>query len=239
MIIREQKNKEHPFVQADKFFINDALLSYKAKGILLYLLSKPDDWVISIADIIKHSTDGITSVKSAIKELTLRGYLQRTRLKNKLGQFVGYDYTVYEKIPETFVLPVEKQNILIKKNHYNKIRCDTGETANNYEEYLQTKHWLLLRKEIYVKRNKQCEICHKRLKSYHVHHKYYTRIGFEADSDLMLLCKKCHENIHKEKKRIADNFVPITRPIKTNKIQEKIEYDKKDHWKRIPKDLSV
>ena len=239
MFIREQKNNEHPFVQVNMFFINDSLLSYKAKGVLLYLLSKPDDWVISIQDLMNHSTDGKTSIKSAIKELTLRGYIIRTRTKNKSNQFIGYDYAIYETIPEHHVLSTEKQNTLVKKNHYHKIRCDTGETANNYEEYLRTKHWLLLRETIYVKRNKQCEICHKKLKAYHVHHKYYTRIGFEPESDLVLLCKICHENIHKERKRVTDNFVQITHSKQTEETKvldkDKTEYDTKVHWKRIPK----
>lgn len=243
MYVREPKNEKHPFVQADKSFINDSLLSFKAKGVFLYLLSKPDDWVVSIADIMNHATDGKASVKSAIKELSLRGYLQRTRLKNNSGKFIGYDYIVHETIPTTYILPTQAQNALVKKNKYRNIRCDSGETAHSYEEYLQTKHWLLLREAIYVKRNKQCEICHKELKTYHVHHKYYTRIGFERESDLMLLCPKCHENIHKERKRVNSDFVPITHPKQTGETKtldkEKRDYDKKDHWKRIPKDLSV
>lgn len=34
------------FVTVNKDFIHDPNLSWKAKGILLYLLSRPDDWQI-------------------------------------------------------------------------------------------------------------------------------------------------------------------------------------------------
>ena len=42
-VIRVQK-RPSSFVMMDKSFLEDTRLSYKAKGILAYLLSKPDNW---------------------------------------------------------------------------------------------------------------------------------------------------------------------------------------------------
>ncbi|NKQ22767.1 helix-turn-helix domain-containing protein, partial [Brevibacillus laterosporus] len=71
--------RENPFVQIDKTPINDDRLSWKAKGLLVYLLSKPDDWTIMIIDLIKHAKDGRDSVYSGLKELEHAGYLSRVR----------------------------------------------------------------------------------------------------------------------------------------------------------------
>lgn len=69
-----------PFVAA---FIDTALrdprLSWKAKGIAAYLLSKPKGWRIWTADLIKRSTDGRDAVLTGLAELETCGYLHRSR----------------------------------------------------------------------------------------------------------------------------------------------------------------
>jgi|SRR5690606_6156707 len=76
--------------------IHDSRLSFKAKGILTYLLSRPDDWQVYEVEIIKHAKDGRDSVRSGIKELIDCGYIERTERRNEKGQFKGYEYEVYE-----------------------------------------------------------------------------------------------------------------------------------------------
>ena len=56
----------------------DGTLSFKARGILAYLLSLPDGADISPERIIKSGTDGERAVKSGIKELQDAGYLLHT-----------------------------------------------------------------------------------------------------------------------------------------------------------------
>lgn len=64
-------------------------ISYKAIGILAYMLSKPDNWVFYNEEIEKHASDGRHFVKAGIDELIARGYLNK-----KEGHKTGYD--VYE-----------------------------------------------------------------------------------------------------------------------------------------------
>ncbi|MCD8821218.1 conserved phage C-terminal domain-containing protein [Staphylococcus gallinarum] len=85
------------FVTVNKNFIHDNNLSFKAKGILLYLLSRPDDWQIYETEILKHTLDGKDSLKSGIKELEEVGYVVRTRKRNDKGHLTGYEYLVYEQ----------------------------------------------------------------------------------------------------------------------------------------------
>jgi len=101
-IIRVAK-KHNPFVQIDKTCLEDRRLSWKAKGLLAYLLSRPDNWNLQINHIVQQSTDGRDAVYSAINELRTYGYCYRSpeKVKNESGKFTGYEYTVYE-IPEPY-----------------------------------------------------------------------------------------------------------------------------------------
>lgn len=78
--------------------------------------------------------------------------------------------------------------------------ADTGETANTYEEYLQTKHWRTFRKRIADMRGWKCEHCGKKIEKsceYNVHHKTYKRVGREEPEDVLFLCRDCHVAEHK------------------------------------------
>lgn len=113
------RKRENPFVQIDKGMLSDEKISWKAKGILAYLLSKPDDWVTYAKDIEKRSTDGRDSVNSGIKELIAAGYLERKQLREK-GKFTGYEYSVYES--PLVVEPAEKDE------------TENGNTVNGFSE---------------------------------------------------------------------------------------------------------
>ena len=100
-IYRVEKNKDRPYVMLNKQFLNDERLTWKAKGILAYLLSLPDDWKIYEEEVGEHSRDGIDSLRTAIKELISSGYISRETLRNEKGQMQGYSYCVYEVPTET------------------------------------------------------------------------------------------------------------------------------------------
>lgn len=100
-IFRVQKNKDNPYVMLNKEFLNDTRLTAKAKGILAYLLSLPDDWKIYESEVATHFADGVKSINSGIKELIVYGYIIRNRLRDSKGKFIGYEYCVYEVSTET------------------------------------------------------------------------------------------------------------------------------------------
>lgn len=96
-IFRVQKNSDNPYVMLDKFSINDAELSWKAKGILAYLLSKPDDWSVYEKDIIAHARDSRDSVRSGLRELEAAGYIHRKQARSENGKFAEKRYEVFER----------------------------------------------------------------------------------------------------------------------------------------------
>ncbi|GMK49139.1 hypothetical protein PghCCS26_62690 [Paenibacillus glycanilyticus] len=95
-IIRTNK-RENPYVMIDKYGLNDDRLSWKAKGLLAYLLSKPDDWQIYERDLIKRSTDGRDAVRAGLRELETNGYLSRHQMRGENGSFGTMEYVVYER----------------------------------------------------------------------------------------------------------------------------------------------
>ena len=90
------KPKSNNFVIADKHWINDKRLSLKARGILIYLLSKPEGWHVQLNDIVNQSPDGIRSVRAGIKELTDLRYMigYTVRVGNRI---VKWDHAVMER----------------------------------------------------------------------------------------------------------------------------------------------
>jgi hypothetical protein len=104
------------------------------------------------------------------------------------------------------------------------IRCSTGEVVNSYKEYLNTKHWLDKRSQVFESNGYECSKC-KSKKQLHIHHKTYVRIGREKLKDLVVLCKSCHDREHyilDNKDYFYEKTKPRekTKPIKTPKQLE-------------------
>ena len=58
--------------------LEDANLSFKARGLLAYLLSKPDTWTANITELGHASVhDGEKSIRAALAELVEYGYFKR------------------------------------------------------------------------------------------------------------------------------------------------------------------
>ena len=93
---RTVKNRNNPYVMLNKIFIEDPRISYKAKGILARLLSKPDDWVIYETELTRAAADGRDSIRSGIKELIDAGYIRRNRQRDAKGRLRQMEYDVYE-----------------------------------------------------------------------------------------------------------------------------------------------
>lgn len=81
------------YTKVPNAIINRTDLSWKAKAILIYLLSKPPFWDVRMCDIDNHGTEGKDSVRKALKELEDAGYFERREVREK-GRIV-YVYRVF------------------------------------------------------------------------------------------------------------------------------------------------
>ncbi len=116
------KKRNNPFVVIDKTCLQDKSLSWKAKGLLSYLLSLPDEWQIYVQDLKNRSSDGRDSTRTALLELIEHNYVSRQPQRNINGTFAGYIYNVYELPQPTSDIPTSANPKLIN----NKVNEETS-----------------------------------------------------------------------------------------------------------------
>lgn len=90
------KSYKSNFTTVPNNIINDKSISLKAKGVYLFLISKPDNWHFSVDRISTQNSDGLASVKSALKELEDKRFLKRVQI-NKRGVFGENDYIIFDE----------------------------------------------------------------------------------------------------------------------------------------------
>lgn len=85
--------------------LKDKRLSLKAKGLLAYMLSLPDDWKFYETELIEHSTDKRDSVRTGLQELEKLGYLVRIQTRAERGKFGKKDWQVSDEPNLTTISP--------------------------------------------------------------------------------------------------------------------------------------
>ena len=93
-VFRVAKNRNYTIMS--NHHLKDKNLSFKAKGLLSYMLSLPDDWDYSLVGLCKASKDNKTAIQSTLKELKEYNYLEITRERTEKGQF-EWVYNIFEK----------------------------------------------------------------------------------------------------------------------------------------------
>lgn len=71
--------------------------------------------------------------------------------------------------------------------------------TKEYQDYLASEAWKLLRKRLFAVRWQACERC-QGTTWLEVHHRTYKRLGKERLEDLEILCRVCHLAHHAAKK---------------------------------------
>jgi hypothetical protein len=124
-----KKRKKNGFTQISNELLENERLSWRAKGLLTYMMSRPNNWKINKSDLYKRATEGRDSLKSAIDELKAQGYLHIYRTKNESGQFDGWVWE-YDDIP---FVPEALENRSTENQHKNgDIMSETRSTENPY-----------------------------------------------------------------------------------------------------------
>lgn len=126
-VIRVRKRPNN-FVMLDKTFLEDDRLSFKAKGILAYLLSKPDNWKVIVGNLVKYSKDGKSAVYAGLKELKECGYYVKTPIRSEDGRRISrWESTVYE-MPDSLLSDFQEIDNEEIENQY----LENRERNNNY-----------------------------------------------------------------------------------------------------------
>lgn len=90
------KDAEHPYVMVSKKWVNDLSLSPRAKGMMLYIISKPDIWRIQERELMKSLNMGRNAVRAGLKEMIDAGYLKVIKVHGEKGRFGSNDYELSE-----------------------------------------------------------------------------------------------------------------------------------------------
>lgn len=93
-IVRKSTTKNYSIIP--NIGLIDPNLSAKAKGLLAYMLTLPNDWRFHQEELEKHFTDGTKSIRTALNELITQGYVVKKSLRDVNGKFSGTDWVVYD-----------------------------------------------------------------------------------------------------------------------------------------------
>ena len=135
-----RKEKKDNFTTIDNRYLQNKKLSFKAKGIMTYILSLPDDWVIYIDQLIATSKDGESSFRSGLDELIKAGHIKRYPIIEK-GQIVAWQTEVYEYIEEN-EREIEENKLLGKNPNVEKpdVENTIGEKKKSKKGENTSKH---------------------------------------------------------------------------------------------------
>lgn len=91
-------DKQNPYVMLNKQALNDAELSWGARGLWAYLMQLPDNWKIQVSHLCKlylGKGGGERAIYSLLNELILHGYCERRQINTEKG-FSTVDYLISE-----------------------------------------------------------------------------------------------------------------------------------------------
>lgn len=88
-----EKNKNYTVMS--NYHLRDKNLSYKAKGLLSFMLSLPETWDYSMKGLEAISKESIKALRNILLELENSKYITRIRKQDEHGKFY-YDYSIYE-----------------------------------------------------------------------------------------------------------------------------------------------
>ena len=93
-VIRAKQTKN--FTQISNSALRKKELSFKARGLLAYMLSFSDEWDFSVSHIVRESGEREKSVRAALSELEAAGYVRHSPIRSEEGKFVTVRYDVFE-----------------------------------------------------------------------------------------------------------------------------------------------
>ncbi|MGH0523384.1 DnaD domain protein [Bacillus cereus] len=127
-IIRVKKDSNYSVI--NNTGLKDERLSWKAKGILAYALTLPDDWTFHISELARHAKDGEDSLRTGFKELKELGYVKRYPVRDgNTKKITRWDTEIYET-PQRNMPQVENQDV-VKPYEENQKLLNTNRLTTN------------------------------------------------------------------------------------------------------------
>jgi len=80
-------NKDDKYFTASNEPFNDERMHWETRGLLAYLLSKPNHWQTRVDDLVKKGPAGRDKIRKMLRDAQAHGYMNRTRIARKNGTF--------------------------------------------------------------------------------------------------------------------------------------------------------
>lgn len=94
-IIRQRRENNFSIINND--ILNDTRLTFKARGLLVYMLSMKNNWKFYTSELEQHSEkDGREAIQNALTEIEQAGYLKRIQKREKNGKFGSQDWLLLD-----------------------------------------------------------------------------------------------------------------------------------------------
>ena len=146
MIIRGPRPEGH-FTILRNVVLRDETLSFRARGILACVLSRPDDWRTTSETLAKQSggREGRDAIRTALKELERAGYLRRYKVNDKAtGQITTVTYIFDEPTEDGLTdggkpVPFKKTILRIERKR-NLVKAEKTKSPPPFVPFAEEKH---------------------------------------------------------------------------------------------------
>ena len=125
-VFKIEKNQNYTVMS--NHHLRDRNLSYKAKGLLSFMLSLPEDWDYSLAGLCSISKESGDGIRSILKELQEHHYVEIEKVRGYKGYF-EYNYLIYE-VPHFISLENEQSNPDRENPHLDTPNVETTTQIN-------------------------------------------------------------------------------------------------------------
>lgn len=227
-ILRTHHNQKNPFVMLNRTPLEEKGLSWAAKGLWAYIMSRPESWNMSVTHLVKNFKTtqrgmGEKAVYALIKELIDFGYCIRLQDRNGKGEYIKHEYVMLEKKELKEILPLAVER--------DPVELDPVKGATNKQRVKEIKKEEQQQREKNVVVLPDKEEKEKLLSPYQIPRKYLIpllefsleRIQFAiaAYEQYKLKCLRAGDKIDSEIAVITKAIKESWKPTKTKKDREK------------------
>ena len=125
-VFKIEKTKDYTVMS--NYHLRDRKLSYKAKGLLSFMLSLPEDWDYSLAGLCAISKESRDGIRSILKELQEHHYVEIEKVRGDKGYF-EYNYLIYE-VPHFIEVETQLTNPDMENPHLDNPNVETTTQIN-------------------------------------------------------------------------------------------------------------
>ena len=120
--------KTNNYTVMSNYHLRDRNLSFKAKGMLSFMLSLPEEWDYSLNGLVSVSKESKKAIRNILNELKDNGYLVVEQTRGERGQY-KYNYIIYE-------IPLDK---IKEKNEPDTLKGDAVKGDAEKDTQINTK----------------------------------------------------------------------------------------------------